>query len=116
MIACTSPAGTLSDTPFRIGLPATVACRSRMSSKLIRCPPELVSRSISPRAQRSPQWIVKQVQHDGREWSLRLLRPACRAVVEEVAAHRVHRVLADAFEQALVVERLLPVVEVCLLQ
>src|SRR6266567_1670697 len=32
MIACTSPAGTLSDTPFRIGLPATVAWRFSISS------------------------------------------------------------------------------------
>src|SRR3954454_24078258 len=32
MIACTSPAGTCSDTPFRIGLSATVAWRLAMSS------------------------------------------------------------------------------------
>src|SRR3954454_20277912 len=40
-----------------------------------------------------------------------LAAPARGAVVEEVAAHRVHRVLADAFEHALVVERALAVVE-----
>src|SRR3954447_5076827 len=34
MIACTSPAGTCSVTPFKIGLPATVACRFEMSSIL----------------------------------------------------------------------------------
>src|SRR4051812_15224662 len=32
MIACTSPAGTASDTPFRIGLSATVAWRLVISS------------------------------------------------------------------------------------
>src|SRR5205809_387061 len=32
MIACTSPAGTCSDTPLRIGLSATVACRFVISS------------------------------------------------------------------------------------
>src|SRR5438067_418528 len=32
MIACTSPAGTLSETPLRIGLSATVAWRLAISS------------------------------------------------------------------------------------
>src|SRR3954464_15166633 len=35
MIACTSPAGTSSDTPFRIGLSATVAWRLVISSILL---------------------------------------------------------------------------------
>src|SRR5438132_14405293 len=73
MIACTSPAGTSSDTPFRIGLSATVAWRLSIRSMAVL--------------------------------------PARRAVGEEVAAHIVHRVLADAFEHALVVERALPIVE-----
>src|SRR5438874_532779 len=73
MIACTSPAGTLSDTPLRIGLSATVAWRLSIRSMAV-------------------------------------LR-ARGAVVEEIAAHRVHRVLPDAFEHALVVERALAIVE-----
>src|SRR4051794_14273234 len=36
MIACTSPAGTASDTPFRIGLSATVAWRLVISSIVVR--------------------------------------------------------------------------------
>src|SRR5438067_6170572 len=35
MIACTSPAGTCSDTPFRIGLDATVAWRFSIVSMLL---------------------------------------------------------------------------------
>src|SRR4051794_22304571 len=75
MIACTSPAGTCSVTPLRIGLSATVAWRLEMSSILVA--------NVLPRG----------------------------AVGEEVAAHIVHRVLADAFKHALVVERLLPVLD-----
>src|SRR3954447_9467460 len=37
MIACTSPAGTCSDTPFRIGLSATVACRLVICIILLGC-------------------------------------------------------------------------------
>src|SRR6185503_5917910 len=118
MIACTSPAGTCSETPLRIGLPATVAWRLEIFSigYLQDRHPELVSGSISPPAQRSPEWMLKQVRHDEEARSLRRLLAAHGAVHQEVAAHRIHRVVADAFEQALVVERLLAVVERRLLQ
>src|SRR5438270_4775784 len=46
MIACTSPAGTLSDTPFRIGLSATVAWRLVISSILFQFVDERADTSI----------------------------------------------------------------------
>src|SRR4051794_12070579 len=49
MIACTSPAGTCSDTPFRIGLSATAAWRLVISSIISKFQDHLSERGAATR-------------------------------------------------------------------
>src|SRR5687767_14994323 len=56
MIACTSPAGTCSDTPFRIGLSATVAWRFSIVSIFALLHDEFV------------RWLSDRLTVDGRAY------------------------------------------------